>query len=173
MYDRAVFGQEANSCFKIASSDKLYLKQFGNKIAYASIEPMENILTCPEKTTEHLNLTGSGILDLHPNCKISSPYFTLNQKYMNSKILISTKVEKKIHTPLSHPIWHENEAITPIKPLAPIGDQFPSLSLQPHLNILTMAKYGFAIIATILFLITLNIIVLFCLYSKSPVETDV
>ena len=79
------FGQEANSCLEIASSDKLYLKQFGNKIAYASIEPIEINLICPEKTTENLNLTGRGILDLYPNCKISSPYFTRNQKYMNKK----------------------------------------------------------------------------------------
>ena len=167
------FGQEANYCTEIASSDKIYLKQFGNKIAYASIEPLEINLICPGKTTKNLNLTERGILDLHPNCTVSSPYFTLNQKYMNSKIVISTKVERKIHTHLSHPSWHEKQAITPIKPLIPIGDQFPSLSLQPHLNILTMAKYGFAIIATILFLITLIIVVLFCLYSKSPVETDV
>ena len=54
------FGQEANSCFEIASSDKLYLKQFGNKIAYASIEPLEIDLICPEKTTKKLNLTERG-----------------------------------------------------------------------------------------------------------------
>ena len=167
------FGQEANSCFEIASSDKLYLKQFGNKIAYASIKPLEINLICPEKTTKNLNLTERGILDLYPNCTVSSPYFTLNQKYMNSKIVISKKVERKIHTRLSHQNWHEKQAITPIKPLLPIEDQFNNLSHQPHLNILVMAKYGFAIIATILCLITLTIIVLFCLYSKSPVETDV
>ena len=167
------FGQEANSCFEIASSDKLYLKQFGNKIAYASIKPLEINLICPEKTTKNLNLTERGILDLYPNCTVSSPYFTLNQKYMNSKIVISKKVERKIHTRLSHQNWHEKQAIIPIKPLLPIEDQFHNLSHQPHLNILVMAKYGFAIIATILCLITLTIIVLFCLYSKSPVETDV
>ena len=167
------FGQGANSCFEIASSDKLYLKQFGNKIAYASIEPIEINLICPEKTTENLNLTGRGILDFHPNCKISSPYFTLNQKYMNSKILISAKVEKEIHTPLSNPIWHENEAITPVKPLAPIGDRIHSLSHEPNLIILVMAKYGFVIIATILGLITLTIIVLFCLYSRPFAKADV
>ena len=167
------FGQEANSCSEIASSDKIYLKQFGNKIAYASIEPLEINLICPGKTTKNLNLTERGILDLHPNCKVSSPYFTLNQKYKNSKIVISTKVERKIHTRLSLPNWHEKQAITPIKPLAPIGDQFHNLSYQPHLNILVLAKYGFAFIAIILCLITLTIIAFCCLYSKSSVETEV
>ena len=92
---------------------------------------------------------------------------------MNSKILISTKVKKEIHTPLLNPIWHGNEAIAPVKPLAPVGDQIHSLSHEPHLNILVMAKYGFAIIATILGLITLTIIVLFCLYVRAPAEEDV
>ena len=92
---------------------------------------------------------------------------------MSSKILISAEVEKEIHTPLSHPIWHENEAITTVKPLAPIIDQIHSLSHEPHLNILVMAKYGFAIIAALLGLITLTIIVLACLYTRPPVEAKV
>lgn len=105
------FGYESSSYFKIASSDRLYHKQFGSKILYATIELIEVNLICHEKTKENFNLAGRRILDLHPNCKISSPYFTLKQKYINSKILISIKANIEVHIPLSRPIWDKYGAI--------------------------------------------------------------
>ena len=58
--------------------DQLYLMRIGDRLVYTTIKEIPIETVCAEKNRRIRNLTERGIISLDSNCKLSSPYFTMN-----------------------------------------------------------------------------------------------